>query len=111
MEKEDHKTLAVPLLREVAQGATTQGDVEYHTVKAGSAGGAASHCDQVSSANSSDGERSASETPDDYIPAPHLVSVYAEDVRLQLSMVNLIVHVNPCHEINSQRRTCGGLQT
>ena len=81
MAKEDQPALTMPLLCRVAQGPTTQDDVQVGKVKRGSSGGVPSHYDQVSSANSSDGERLAIQTSDEYTAAPHLVSaVDAEDV-------------------------------
>ena len=94
MTKEDKNALATPLLCEVAEGAIAQGNLQGHVVEAVPPGGVAPQCDQVSSANNSDGERSASQISDEYVPAPHLVSVYEEDVRIQLGIVNVSVHVH-----------------
>ena len=73
MQTEDNNALAAK------KSSTKQGAVQEHGVEAGPSGGVAPPCDHVPSANTSDGERSASETSEGPIPAPHLGIAPEED--------------------------------
>ena len=73
MQAEDNNALAAK------KHPTKQGAVQEHGVEAGPSGGVAPPCDHVPSANSSDGERSASEISEGPIPAPHLAIASEED--------------------------------
>ena len=73
MQTEDNNALAAK------KSSTKQGAVQEHGVEAGPSGGAAPPCDHVPSANTSDGERSASEISEGPIPAPHFSVASEED--------------------------------
>ena len=73
MQAEDNNALAAK------KSSTRQGDVQEHGVEAGPSGGVAPPCDHVPSANTSDGERSASEISEGPMPAPHLGIASEED--------------------------------
>ena len=73
MQAEDINALAAH------DGCTKQGSVPTPGVEARPCGGVAPPCDHVPSANTSDGERSASETSEGPIPAPHLGIASEED--------------------------------
>ena len=66
MQAEDNNALAAN------KRPTKQGAVQEHSVEVGPTGGVTPPCDHVPSANTSDGERSASEISEGPIPAPHL---------------------------------------
>ena len=73
MQAEDNNALAAN------KGSTKQGAIQEHGVEAGSSGGEAPPCDHVPSANTSDGERSASDISEAPIPAPHYGIASEED--------------------------------
>ena len=73
MQADDNNALAAN------KGSTEQGAVQERGIGAGPSGGVAPPCDHVPSANTSDGEHSASEISEVPIPAPHLGIASEED--------------------------------
>ena len=94
MAKEDCDALAISLRGEDSQASARQGDVQDHAAEAGASAGVEPLGDEAPSASSSDSEHPASENSEGYLPAPHLVSVYEEDAKLQLSKVGVRAHAH-----------------